>query len=154
MALEIERKFLVAGDYKSQATSSEHIAQGYLSSDGGCTVRVRVRGERGFLTIKGPSLDGISRSEWEYEVPAKDVLQMLPLCRGGVIDKCRYLVPFEGHIFEVDEFYGDNEGLTIAEVELSSIDEQFVRPEWLGEEVTGDRRYYNSHLVRNPFCKW
>ena len=154
MALEIERKFLVVGDYKSQATSSEHIAQGYLSSDGGCTVRVRVRGEYGYLTIKGPSADGISRSEWEYEVPAREALEMLTLCRGGVIDKCRYLVPFEGHIFEVDEFYGDNEGLTIAEVELSSIDEQFVRPEWLGEEVTGDRRYYNSHLVRNPFCKW
>lgn len=154
MALEIERKFLVVGDYKSQATSAEHIAQGYLSSGGGCTVRVRVRGEQGFLTIKGPSLDGISRSEWEYAVPAKEALQMLTLCRGGVIDKCRYLVPFEGHTFEVDEFYGDNEGLVVAEVELSSVDENFARPAWLGEEVTGDPRYYNSHLVRNPFKNW
>jgi len=154
MALEIERKFLVAGDYKSQATSAEHIAQGYLASGGGCTVRVRVRGERGYLTIKGPSADGISRSEWEYEVPAREALEMLTLCRGGVIDKCRYLVPFEGHTFEVDEFYGDNEGLTVAEVELSAPDEQFARPAWLGEEVTGDRRYYNSHLVRNPFKNW
>lgn len=154
MAIEIERKFLVAGDYKPFATSCERIAQGYLSSSGGCTVRVRVRGERGFLTIKGPSADGISRNEWEYEVPAREALEMLSLCRGGVIDKCRYLVPFEGHTFEVDEFYGDNEGLTVAEVELASADEEFARPEWLGEEVTGDRRYYNSHLVRNPFKSW
>jgi CYTH domain-containing protein len=154
MALEIERKFLVVGDYKSQATLSEHIAQGYLSSDGGCTVRVRVRGERGFLTIKGPSLDGISRSEWEYEVPAKDVLQMLPLCRVGVIDKCRYLVPFEGHIFEVDEFYGDNEGLVVAEVELSSEDEAYVKPDFVDEEVTGDVRYYNSFLMKKPYKRW
>ena len=154
MALEIERKFLVAGDYKSSATSSERIAQGYLASGDGCTVRVRVRGDRGYLTIKGPSADGVSRSEWEYEVPAREALEILALCRSGVIDKCRYLVPFAGHIFEVDEFYGDNEGLTVAEVELSSVDEQFARPEWLGEEVTGDVRYYNSSLARNPFCKW
>ncbi len=154
MALEIERKFLVAGDYKSSATSCERIAQGYLASGAGCTVRVRVRGDRGYLTIKGPSADGVSRSEWEYEVPAREVLEMLTLCRSGVIDKCRYLVPFEGHTFEVDEFYGDNEGLTVAEVELSSVDEQFARPAWLGEEVTGDPRYYNSSLARNPFCKW
>lgn len=154
MALEIERKFLVAGDYKSSATSCERIVQGYLASGAGCTVRVRVRGDRGYLTIKGPSADGVSRSEWEYEVPAREALEILALCRSGVIDKCRYLVPFEGHTFEVDEFYGDNEGLTVAEVELSSVDEQFARPEWLGEEVTGDVRYYNSSLARNPFCKW
>lgn len=154
MALEIERKFLVAGDYKSSATSGERIAQGYLASGEGCTVRVRVRGDRGYLTIKGPSADGVSRHEWEYEVPAREALEMLSLCRSGVIDKCRYLVPFEGHTFEVDEFYGDNEGLTVAEVELSSVDEEFARPEWLGEEVTGDPRYYNSSLARNPFCKW
>lgn len=154
MALEIERKFLVAGDYKLSATSCERIAQGYLASGAGCTVRVRVRGDRGYLTIKGPSADGVSRSEWEYEVPAREALEMLALCSSGVIDKCRYLVPFAGHTFEVDEFYGDNEGLTVAEVELSSVDEQFARPEWLGEEVTGDVRYYNSSLARNPFCKW
>ena len=154
MALEIERKFLVVGDYKSSATSCERIAQGYLASGADCTVRVRVRGDRGYLTIKGPSADGVSRSEWEYEVPAREALEMLALCRSGVIDKCRYLVPFAGHIFEVDEFYGDNEGLTVAEVELSSVDEQFARPTWLGEEVTGDVRYYNSSLARNPFCKW
>lgn len=154
MALEIERKFLVAGDYKLSATSCERIAQGYLASGAGCTVRVRVRGDRGYLTIKGPSADGVSRSEWEYEVPAREALEMLALCSSGVIDKCRYLVPFAGHTFEVDEFYGDNEGLTVAEVELSSVDEQFARPEWLGEEVTGDVRYYNSSLARNPSCKW
>ncbi len=154
MALEIERKFLVADDYKLSATSCERIAQGYLASGAGCTVRVRVRGDRGYLTIKGPSADGVSRSEWEYEVPAREALEMLALCSSGVIDKCRYLVPFAGHTFEVDEFYGDNEGLTVAEVELSSVDEQFARPEWLGEEVTGDVRYYNSSLARNPFCKW
>ena len=154
MALEIERKFLVAGDYKSSATSCERIAQGYLSSGGGCTVRVRVRGERGYLTIKGPSADGISRSEWEYEVPVREALEMLTLCRGGVIDKCRYLVPFEGHTFEVDEFYGENEGLTIAEVELQSADEEFARPAWLGKEVTGDKRYYNARLREHPYREW
>lgn len=154
MTLEIERKFLVAGDYKLSATLCERIAQGYLASGTGCTVRIRVRGDRGYLTIKGPSADGVSRSEWEYEVPAREALEMLTLCHSGVIDKCRYLVPFAGHIFEVDEFYGDNEGLTVAEVELSSVDEQFARPAWLGEEVTGDKRYYNSSLARNPFCKW
>lgn len=152
--MEIERKFLVVGDYKSSATSCERIAQGYLAAGGGCTVRVRVRGERGYLTVKGPSVDGISRSEWEYEVPAREALEMLMLCRGGVIDKCRYLVPFGGHTFEVDEFYGENEGLTVAEVELTAPNELFARPAWLGEEVTGDRRYYNSHLARNPFKNW
>lgn len=154
MAVEIERKFLVKGDYKSLATSSERIAQGYLASGGGRTVRVRVRGERGYLTVKGPSLDGIERKEWEYEIPAREALEMMALCRGGVIDKRRYLVPFEGHTFEVDEFYGDNEGLTVAEVELSSVDEPFACPAWLGEEVTGDRRYYNAYLVQNPFKSW
>lgn len=154
MAIEIERKFLVAGDYKARAAGSERIVQGYLASEGVCTVRVRIRGERAFLTVKGPSSDGIARSEWEYAIPVGDAMRMLALCRGGVIDKRRYLVPAGRHTFEVDEFYGDNEGLTVAEVELASVDEPFERPEWIGAEVTGDRRYYNSHLVRNPYKNW
>lgn len=161
MATETERKFKVRGNYKTHATGCIRMTQGYLASGDGCTVRVRLSGdkaspERGkaFLTVKGPSADGISRSEWEYEIPTEDAIGMLPLCRSGLIDKCRSLVPFGGHTFEVDEFYGDNEGLTIAEVELSSPDEPFDEPDWLGEEVTGDRRYYNSSLVRHPFRTW
>jgi len=154
MAIEIERKFLVDGDYKSEAVSSERIAQGYLSSGEGCTVRVRIRGQKAFLTVKGPSRDGISRNEWEYGIPVADALPMLALCRGSVIDKRRYLVPAGRHTFEVDEFYGDNEGLTVAEVELAAADEPFEHPEWLGREVTGDGRYYNSHLTRNPYKNW
>lgn len=154
MAIEIERKFLVDGDYKSEAVSSERIAQGYLSSGEGCTVRVRIRGQKAFLTVKGPSRDGISRNEWEYGIPVSDALPMLALCRGSVIDKRRYLVPAGRHTFEVDEFYGDNEGLTVAEVELAAADEPFEHPEWLGREVTGDGRYYNSHLTRNPYKNW
>lgn len=154
MAIEIERKFLVDGDYKAGAVSSERIAQGYLASGEGCTVRVRIRGQKAFLTVKGPSSDGISRSEWEYEIPVADALPMLGLCRSGVIDKCRYLVPAGRHTFEVDEFYGDNEGLTVAEVELAAADEPIEHPEWLGREVTGEKCYYNSHLARNPYKNW
>lgn len=155
MAQEIERKFLVDGDYKSRASSSSHIVQGYISSDAGRTVRVRLRDDRAYLTIKGPSTDGgISRFEWETEIPSRDALQLLALAQGALIDKRRYLVEVDGHTFEVDEFYGDNEGLTLAEVELSSVDEPFTRPDWLGEEVTGDRRYYNSHLRTYPYKDW
>ena len=154
MAQEIERKFLVTGDYRSSATSSSRIAQGYICSDGR-TVRVRIRGDRGYLTIKGPSPDGgLSRYEWETEISLDDARDLMKLCRGGVIDKTRYLVPFGGHTFEVDEFYGDNEGLVVAEVELSSPDEPFERPAFLGREVTGDRRYYNAQLMQRPYCTW
>ena len=154
MAQEIERKFLVTGDYRSSATSSSRIAQGYICCDGR-TVRVRIRGDRGYLTIKGPSPDGgLSRYEWETEIALDDARDLMKLCRGGVIDKTRYLVPFGGHTFEVDEFYGDNEGLVVAEVELSSPDEPFERPAFLGREVTGDRRYYNAQLMQRPYCTW
>lgn len=155
MAQEIERKFLVTGDYKSQASSSSHIVQGYISSDAGRTVRVRIRDDRGYLTIKGASTDGgVSRFEWETEIAVGDALQLLALAQGPLIDKRRYIVEVDGHTFEVDEFYGDNEGLTLAEIELSSVDEAFTRPDWLGDEVTGDRRYYNSQLRAHPYKDW
>ncbi|MBO5787784.1 MAG: CYTH domain-containing protein [Bacteroidaceae bacterium] len=156
MALEIERKFLVADDsYKSMAFHSDRIAQGYLCREGGNSARVRVRGDKGYITIKGPSMDGgISRFEWEKEIPASDAWDLLKLCHGGIIDKTRYLVKCGKHTFEVDEFYGDNEGLVMAEVELESPDEEFERPPFLGKEVTGDRRYYNSSLTRFPFKCW
>ena len=156
MPQEIERKFLVTDDrYKHLAFSSSHIIQGYLCSRKGCTVRVRIRDEKGFLTIKGASDHaGLSRYEWEKEIDLEDALDLIKLCETGVIDKIRYLVPSGKHTFEVDEFFGENEGLVIAEVELSTEDESFVKLPFIGEEVTGDRRYYNSHLIDNPYCKW
>ena len=154
--LEIERKFLVVDDsYKALATSSTHIKQGYICSDRGRTVRVRLRGRQAFLTIKGPSLDeGLSRYEFEKEISTDEAEQLFRLCEPGVIDKIRYLVPVGNHVFEVDEFFGDNLGLVVAEVELSSVDESFERPAFVGNEVTGDRRYYNSTLTRQPFNTW
>ena len=154
MAQEIERKFLVVGEYKNLAHSSMHLVQGYIAS-GSRTVRVRMSDDRAWLTIKGPSKDGgLSRFEWEHEIPAKEAMELLHLTEGALIDKRRYLVDFEGHTFEVDEFYGDNEGLVIAEVELQSVDEPVVYPDWIGKEVTGIRRYYNSHLRSNPYRLW
>lgn len=155
MALEIERKFLVTGDFKAFADKSVRIVQGYLSSVPERTVRVRVKGDHGFITVKGlGSESGASRFEWEKEIPADEALEMLKICEPGVIDKTRYLVEVGEHTFEVDEFYGDNEGLVVAEVELVSEDEAFERPDWLGKEVTGDPRYYNSSLVNNPYRHW
>lgn len=155
MAQEIERKFLVEGDYKSSAVSSSHIVQGYICSTGGRTVRVRLRDQRAYLTIKGASDDnGLSRFEWETEIPYHDAHELLKLAVGPLIDKHRYLVPVGRHTFEVDEFHGDNEGLTLAEVELTSVGEEYTRPGWLGREVTGDRRYYNSHLRSYPYKEW
>ena len=141
--LEIERKFLVVDDsYKALATSSTHIKQGYICSDRGRTVRVRLRGRQAFLTIKGPSLDeGLSRYEFEKEISTDEAEQLFRLCEPGVIDKIRYLVPVGNHVFAVDELLGDNLGLVIAEVELSSVDESFEKPAFVGNEVTGDRRY-------------
>ena len=154
MAQEIERKFLVVGEYKRFAHSCSHLVQGYIAS-GRRTVRVRISDDRAWLTIKGPSHDGgLSRFEWEKEIDAHEALELLPLCEGALIDKHRYLVNIDNHTFEVDEFHGDNEGLTIAEVELSSIDEAFSRPEWLGAEVTGIKRYYNSQLRSHPYKEW
>ena len=154
MAQEIERKFLVVGEYKNLAHTSMHLVQGYIAS-GSRTVRVRISDDMAWLTIKGPSADGgLSRFEWEHEIPAKEAMELLHLAEGALIDKRRYLVDFEGHTFEVDEFYGDNEGLVIAEVELGSIDEAVVYPYWIGKEVTGIKRYYNSQLRSHPYRLW
>lgn len=154
--LEIERKFLVKkGDaYKSDAFSSSHIQQGYIPCDG-ATVRIRLRDDQAFLTIKGKSLDGgLSRYEFEKEILPEEARQLLKLCRGGVIDKHRYLVRSGDHIFEVDEFHGDNAGLVMAEVELGSETESFVKPDFIGPEVTGDRRFYNKHMLKFPYSLW
>jgi len=156
MAQEIERKFLVTGEYKSLATKSTRITQGYLSSVPERTVRVRVKGDKGFITIKGiGSASGASRYEWEKEITVEEVNELLALCEPGVIDKTRFLVAEAGGLtFEVDEFYGDNQGLTVAEIELPNEDTPFTKPDWLGEEVTGDPRYFNSMLMKNPFKNW
>ena len=155
--LEIERKFLVkaGADFKSQAYDSSRIKQGYIASGHGRTVRVRTRGQLAYLTIKGPSLDGgLSRYEFEKEITTEEAEQLFHLCEPGIIDKTRYLVKAGHHTFEIDEFYGDNEGLVMAEVELSSPDEPYEKPDFIGKEVTGDRRFYNSHLRQNPFRLW
>ena len=155
MAQEIEKKFLVAGEFKESAKKATRITQGYLSSVPERTVRVRVKGEKGYITVKGIGNDsGASRFEWEKEIPVEEVRDLLKICEPGVIDKTRYLVDCDGHTFEVDEFYGDNEGLVVAEVELSDENEAFTRPSWLGEEVTGDKKYYNSMLMKNPYKNW
>jgi CYTH domain-containing protein len=156
MAVEIERKFLVVGDeYRRMAYSSDRIVQGYICRADGNSVRVRIRDGRGYLTIKGPSLDGgLSRYEWEREISLAEAEDMLLLCRDAKIDKRRYLVKCGNHTYEVDEFYGENEGLVVAEVELDSIDEEFEKPPFLGEEVTGDAKYYNSSLTRYPYKCW
>ncbi len=155
MKQEIERKFLVTGDYKAESYSSSRILQGYICRRPGRTVRVRIRDDRGYLTIKGaPEQGHFGRGEWEWEIPVSDAEELMGLCDSGIIDKTRYLVKAGGHVYEVDEFYGDNEGLTVAEVELASEDEDFVKPSWLGAEVTGDRRYYNSMLLKNPYKSW
>ena len=154
--LEIERKFLVVGDdYKRLAFSSSRIQQGYICSGHGRTVRVRLRDDCGYLTIKGPSVDGgLSRYEFEKEITKEEAEQLMQLCEPGLIDKTRYLVKSGKHTFEVDEFYGENEGLVMAEVELGSADELYEKPDFIGKEVTGDHRYYNSHLRKNPFSQW
>ena len=155
MANEIERKFLVRGEFKNLASKETRIVQGYLSSIPERTVRVRIKGDKGFITIKGiGNTSGATRYEWEKEIPTTEVEELLKICEPGVIDKTRYLVKVGNHTFEVDEFYGENQGLTVAEIELSSESEDFVKPEWLGDEVTGDTKYYNSMLMKNPFTKW
>ncbi|MBU0941692.1 MAG: CYTH domain-containing protein [Bacteroidetes bacterium] len=154
--IEIERKFLVVSeDYKKEALSKKNIKQGYLSSIPERTVRVRTKGEKAYLTIKGLSSDsGLSRFEWEKEIPISEAEQLLLLCERGIINKTRFEVKIGNHIYEVDEFYDENEGLVIAEIELSTEDESFVKPDWLGNEVTTDKRYYNSYLSANPFTSW
>ncbi len=155
---EIERKFLVLDDsYKSLSYAHSHIRQGYICSERGRTVRIRIRDEKAFITIKGPSLDGgLSRYEFEQEIPLVDAEQLMTLCEPGIIDKTRYLVKADDgiHTWEVDEFHGDNDGLIMAEIELGSEDEAFSKPDFIGKEVTGDRRYYNSHMRKNPYKLW
>lgn len=152
---EIERKFLVKGEFKTGASAVLPISQGYLSSVPGRNVRIRLSGDKAYLTIKGPSEDnGLSRFEWEKEISPEEAKELIKLCEPGVIEKLRYLVPAGKHIYEVDEFHGDNEGLVVAEIELSTSGEAFVKPEWLGKEVTGDKRYYNSSLIKNPYKNW
>lgn len=156
--VEIERKFLVhkAGrPYAAQAYGSSRIIQGYICSCRRRTVRVRIRDGKGFLTIKGPSAGGgMSRYEFEKEIALDEAEHLMRLCEPGIIDKTRYLVRCGRHVFEVDEFYGENDGLVMAEVELQSEDEPFSRPDFIGDEVTGDRRFYNSSLRSMPFCLW
>jgi len=155
MAQEIERKFLVKGDFKPFVSKSSRVIQGYLSSVPERAVRVRVKGEKGFLTIKGiGNQEGTKRYEWEKEIPVNEAQELLQICEPGVIDKTRYLVKQGIHTFEVDEFYGENQGLIVAEIELREDNEAFEKPDWLGQEVTGDVRYYNVMLMKNPYSTW
>ncbi len=155
MAIEIERKFLVKGDFTKGVFESERIVQGYICSTPGRTVRVRIRGKAGFLTIKGPSDEkGLSRYEFEQQISLSDANQLMKLCESGVIDKVRNLVHCGKRVWEIDVFHGANEGLIIAEIELGSENESFEKPDWLGEEVSGDRRYYNSMLIAHPYSEW
>lgn len=153
---EIERKFLLKSqDFKETASKKTRIVQGYLNSTPERTVRVRIKGEKGFLTIKGKTNDsGMSRFEWEREIPVSEAGSLLKLCEPGTIEKLRYEVKFKNHLFEIDEFSGDNEGLLLAEVELTSEDEELEKPSWLGEEVTGNKKYYNSYLSKFPYKEW
>lgn len=154
--IEIERKFLVTSEtFKNEAFTQNRIKQGYLSSVPERTVRVRTKGNRAFMTVKGVSNDsGMSRFEWEKEISIDEATKLLELCEKGTIDKTRFEVKVGEHVFEIDEFYGDNKGLIMAEVELNSENENFEKPNWLGEEVTNDKRYYNSYLSTNPFKNW
>jgi adenylate cyclase len=155
MALEIERKFLVCGEFRNEATKAIHIVQGYLAAFPERTVRVRIMGDRGYVTVKGEARHrGLGRYEWEKEIPVTEAEELLLLCEPSLIEKTRYIIETGKHFFEVDDFHGDNAGLIIAEIELSSEDEDFVRPSWLGEEVTDDQRYYNAALSKNPYKNW
>ena len=152
---EIERKFLVTGEFKSLAYSKTHIEQGYFATEPGRTVRVRIRDEKAYLTIKGaPRKDGFVRYEFETEIPLEDAHEMMDLCMPGRVSKDRYLVRSGKHIVEVDEFFGDNEGLVMAEIELESEDEEYIKPDFLGKEVTGDYHYYNKYMLRRPYKLW
>lgn len=153
---EIERKFLVKNnDFKVLAAAKKNIAQGYLNTNPKRTVRVRISNEKGFLTIKGKGNEtGMTRYEWEKEIPVDEAKSLLLLCEKGVIEKIRFEIPAGKHLFEVDEFYGENEGLIVAEIELSSETERFEKPEWLGAEVTNDERYYNAYLSKSPYSSW
>ena len=156
MSIEIERKFLVKNiNYKKECFKKNHIKQGFLNSNKNRVVRVRVVDSKGLITVKGiSSNDGTSRYEWEKEISLEDAMELLLLCEETIIEKNRYLVKVENHTYEVDEFLKDNLGLVVAEIELNSSGEAFVKPTWLGKEVTGDSKYYNSELSKNPFNNW
>jgi len=156
MAQEIERKFLVKNnDFKEESFNQTKIVQGFLSTVPERTVRIRIKGDQGFITVKGIGNEsGASRFEWEKEISVQDAIDLLKISEPGVIDKIRFNVKSGNHTFEVDEFYGENKGLIIAEVELDAEDEEFIKPKWLGEEVTGQVKYYNSMLMKNPYKDW
>lgn len=153
---EIERKFLVLNEaFKLTATNKKNIAQGYLNTNPNRTVRVRIANDKAFLTVKGKGNDtGMTRFEWEKEIPVNEAQSLLLLCEKGVIEKTRFEIPVGNHVFEVDEFYGENQGLIIAEIELSDENEPFEKPSWLGKEVTNDERFYNAYLSKNSFKNW
>ena len=154
MGIEIEKKFLVKGDGFKELGLAVHYQQGYLSTDKGRVVRVRAIDDKAFMTIKGIS-KGATRAEYEYEIPLEDAREMLQnLCLQPIIEKYRYKVPYEGFTWEVDEFLGENKGLILAEIELESENQDFDVPSWIGEEVTGDPKYFNSNLVQNPYKNW
>jgi adenylate cyclase len=154
--IEIERKFLVlSNDFTKDSFTQNRIVQGYLNSDPERTVRIRIKGDKGFLTIKGKGNEsGTTRLEWETEIPFAEAEKLLPLCENNYIDKIRYEIKVGNHLFEVDVFSGENEGLILAEVELKSEDEIFERPNWLGKEVTADEKFYNSYLSHKPYKSW
>lgn len=156
MSLEIERKFLVKNDdYKREAYQKKEMKQGYLNADKNRTVRIRIANDKAFITIKGKSnSSGTTRFEWEKEIDKNEAEQLLALCEPSIIDKTRFLVKSNYHTFEIDEFYGDNQNLVVAEIELSSENETFEKPVWLGKEVTGNKKYYNSSLSKNPYNNW
>jgi adenylate cyclase len=156
MAQEIERKFLItSNEYKKSAFSKSHIMQGYLSSIPERTVRIRIKDDSAYITIKGiGNTAGTSRYEWEKEIPVKDAKELLSICEPGIIDKTRYEIRAGRHIIELDEFHGENEGLIIAEIELKKQEEAIDKPSWLGKEITGEEKYYNAMLMKHPFTKW
>ncbi|WP_010519584.1 CYTH domain-containing protein [Croceivirga radicis] len=154
--LEIERKFLILSDtFKKEAYQKDRLVQGYLNTHPDRTVRVRIMNHEAFMTVKGPTnTAGTSRFEWEINIPVEEATNLIDLCETGILEKYRYRVPVGRHIFEVDEFLGENKGLIVAEIELQHENEPFEKPNWLGKEVTGDKRYYNSALTKKPFTTW
>ncbi|WP_111709018.1 CYTH domain-containing protein [Lutibacter citreus] len=156
MNQEIERKFLVKGDFKKVSIKSYKIAQGFLSTVPERTVRVRIKNGKGFITVKGiGNASGTTRFEWEKEIDVLEAESLLKICEPSIIEKNRYIIPTNNNLFfEVDEFFGENKGLVVAEIELPSEDFKFEKPKWLGQEVTGKKQYYNSVIAKNPFNKW
>lgn len=152
---EIERKFKVKKSFKQYAVSQLNICQAYLNSSAERTVRVRISDQEAYITIKSKSdASGLVRNEWEYQIPVEEAKELLKICEPNRIEKIRYHIPVGEQLFEVDEFFGENRGLVIAEIELSDEEQEFEKPDWLGEEVTGDKRFYNSQLIKNPYLKW